>query len=115
MDKFGQVHVRELKADHWSSVVKTVYLHDCRVRCANDTEFVIPYAHLNHYNYKSKKGNVKQHVLTQVTLWDPSALLPNMEFQIVRLNDVPVSLRATTDDAGRLTARDNTPDAPQDA
>ena len=111
LEKFGQVHTRNLKSEHVKAKVDTVYLYNARIAChsgwVHDKEFtvVLPYAHLNSYDYTSKKGSQKQHVLTQITLFDKSPLEPNTEYFVFGVNGILFNMEGKTDDTGRLTAR----------
>jgi hypothetical protein len=109
LEQFGQVHSRTLKSDYGESKIDTVYLYNVRITCYADTveefDIVLPYVHLNSYDYRSKKGSQKQIILTQVTLFEKLALSPNTEFRILDVNGIPFNLEGKTDEAGRLTAR----------
>jgi hypothetical protein len=110
MEQLTSIYKREIKTESMESQIKTSYLYNVRIQCTDNTQYVLPYAHMNYYNYKSKKHTGKQHVLTQVTFWEASRLPKNTLLTISAINDVPFRLWGSTDSDGRLTARDVEPE-----
>ena len=109
MDALGTMHESIYKADQSETTVKTVYLYNAHITLEDNREIVLPCAHLNYYNRKSKKHAIKQTVLTQVTLWDKSTLPANSQFVIKAINNIPFRLWASTNEKSQMTARDQEP------
>jgi hypothetical protein len=110
MHSLGTVISSTFQSSFSESQIQTVFLTNSRISLDDGRSFMLPDARLEHYTYKtemSKKAKFsgKQHVLSQVTLWNPSTLPPNSAFVITAINEKPFRLAATTDDKGLLTAR----------
>jgi hypothetical protein len=109
---FGKVHHEDIDNEQTKSKSETVYLYNCTITLENNDTISLPYARLEYYNYNvklhKKAYTGKQHVFVQVTLFDRSTLAPNRTYIIKAINKIPINLIGITDEAGRLTARDNT-------
>lgn len=117
LQAFGKVHHECTDNESTNSKSETVYLHNCTITLENNDTISLPYARLEYYNYNvklhKKTYTGKQHVFVQVTLWDRSTLAPNRTYIIKAINKTPINLIGITDEAGRLTARDNVEPPPQ--
>jgi hypothetical protein len=117
MEKLGDVNTTQFESDQSASIVRTVYLYDCRIKLDNNSIYTVPTARLEYYESykktnKTKKLIGKQYVFSHVTLWEPSTFAPNSSFIIMSIKDIPITLYATTDSAGRITARSIPPPTP---
>jgi hypothetical protein len=117
LQAFGKVHHEDVDNEQTKSKSETVYLHNCTITLENNDTISLPYARLEYYSYNvklhKKTYTGKQHVFVQVTLWDRSTLAPNTTYIIKAINKNPINLIGITDEAGRLTARDNVEPLPQ--